>query len=334
MQDTSPLRLGILGAARIAIGGIIPAANRSRAVEIAAVATRGGKKADEIRRAAPGAEPLENYEELLETDDVEAVYIPLPNSLHAEWTLKALSAGKHVLCEKPFALNPEDAEKAVSEARGAGLALMEGFMYRFSPQTARLAELVSNGEIGAVRQAVAEFGHRLDDPADVRGVGSLGGGALGDVGCYCVSGLRLVFGSEPVGASARARFDEEGADREISGLLEFEEGFGMISCGLSSARRESLTITGTEGRATLLAPFRPDKSGGEILLTRDGETITETFEPGDPYRLELEEFAAAVRGGREPAAGPDEILGNARALGALLASARSGGSAQEIGRTR
>lgn len=331
MQDTSPLRLGILGAARIAIGGIIPAASRSREVEMVAVATRGGNGADKVRRAAPEAEILESYEALLESDIVEAVYIPLPNSLHAEWTLKALTAGKHVLCEKPFALNSAEAEEAISAAQRSSLALMEGFMYRFSPQTARLAEIVSNGEIGTVRQAVAEFGHRLDDPADVRGVGALGGGALGDVGCYCVSGLRLVFGSEPVGASARARFDGEGADREISGILEFEAGFGAVSCGLASARRESLTITGTEGRATLRAPFRPDKSGGEILLTRGDEIATETFEPGDPYRLELEELAAAVREGREPAIGPSEIRGNASALDALLSSARSGGSPQEVG---
>lgn len=330
MQDTSPLRLGILGAARIALGGIIPAASRSSETEVTAVASRGGKKADEIRRAAPEAEVLESYEALLASDAVDAVYIPLPNSLHAEWTLKALAAGKHVLCEKPFALDSEEAEASISAARGEGLALMEGFMYRFSPQTARLKELVSGGELGEVRQAVAEFGHRLDDPADVRGVGSLGGGALGDVGCYCVSGLRLVFGSEPVGASARARFDGEGADREISGILEFESGFGTLSCGLDSARRESLTISGTEGRATLPAPFRPDKGGGEILITRDGETTTETFGSGDPYRLELEELAAAVRERRDPAIGPGEIRANARALDALLSSARSGGEAREV----
>lgn len=330
MHDTSPLRLGILGAARIALGGIIPAADRSSEVEVAAVATRGGKKAGEIRRAAPGAEVLEGYEALLESDDVDAVYIPLPNSLHAEWTLRALAAGKHVLCEKPFALDSGEAEEAISAARDGGLALMEGFMYRFSPQTARLKELVRGGELGEVRQAVAEFGHRLDDPADVRGVGSLGGGALGDVGCYCASGLRLVFGSEPVGGSARARFDGEGADREISGVLEFESGFGTLACGLDSARRESLTITGTEGRATLPAPFRPDKAGGEISITRNGETTTETFEPGDPYRMELEELAAAVRERREPAIGPEEIRGNARALDALLSSARDGGSSRKV----
>jgi predicted dehydrogenase len=330
MQDATPLRLGILGAARIAINAIIPAAGRTRMVEVAAVATRDGGREDEVRRAAPDAKFIQGYEALLESDDVDAVYIPLPNSLHAEWTLRSLAAGKHVLCEKPFALTHREAKEAVSSARASGLALMEGFMYRFNPQTARLAEISSGGEIGTVRQAVAEFGHRIDDPTHVVGIGSLGGGALADVGCYCASGLRLVFGSEPVGASARARFDEDGADRESSGLLEFEQGLGVLSCGLSSASRESLTVTGTEGRATLRAPFRSDNSGGEILLTRGGETTTETFEPGDPYRLELEEFAAAVREGRDPAIGPDEILGNARAVEALLTSARSGGSSQEI----
>jgi predicted dehydrogenase len=330
MQDAPPLRLGILGAARIAINAILPAARRTRMVEVTAVATRDGGREDEVRRVAPEAEFFRGYEALLESDDVDAVYIPLPNSLHAEWTVKSLAAGKHVLCEKPFALTHREAEEAVSAARASGLALMEGFMYRFNPQTARLAEISSGGEIGVVRQAVAEFGHRIDDPTHVVGIGSLGGGALADLGCYCAGGLRLVFGSEPVGASARARFDEDGADRESSGLLEFDSGLGTLSCGLESARRESLTVTGTEGRATLRSPFRSDKSGGEILLTRNGETTTETFEPGDPYRLELEEFAAAVSEGREPATGPEEILGNARALEALLASARSGGSSQRI----
>lgn len=330
MQDATPLRLGILGAARIAINAIIPAASRTRMVEVAAVATRDGGREEEVHQAAPDAKFIQGYESLLQSDDVDAVYIPLPNSLHAEWTLKSLAAGKHVLCEKPFALTHREAREAVSAARDSGLALMEGFMYRFSPQTTRLAEISSGGEIGVVRQAVAEFGHRIEDPTHVVGIGSLGGGALADLGCYCAGGLRLVFGSEPTGASARAHFDEDGADREISGLLEFEQGLGVLSCGISSARRESLTVTGTEGRATLRAPFRSDKSGGEILLTRNGETTTETFEPGDPYRLELEEFATAVREGRDPATGPDEILGNARAVEALLVSARSGGSSQEI----
>lgn len=329
MQDDAPLRLGILGAARIALGAVAPAADRTASVQITAVASRGGKS-EEIRRAAPGAEVVDGYEALLERDDIDAVYIPLPNSLHAEWTLKALAAGKHVLCEKPFSLVSGEAEEAISAAERAGLTLMEGFMYRLHPQTRRLRELVAGGELGEVRQAVAEFGHRLDDPEDVRGVGPLGGGALGDVGCYCVSGLRLVFGSEPVGASARARFADDGADREVSGLLEFAGGLGTVSCGLDSARRESLTVTGTEGRATLQAPFRPDKSGGEILLTRGDETTTETFEQGDPYRRELDEFAAAIRERREPEAGPSEILGNARTLTALLESARSGGYAREV----
>lgn len=267
---------------------------------------------------------------MLESDSVDAVYIPLPNSLHAEWTLKSLASGKHVLCEKPFALSEREAREAVSAAQDSGLVLMEAFMYRLNPQTARLADIASGGEIGMVRQAVAEFGHRIEDPTHVVGIGSLGGGALADLGCYCASGLRLVFDAEPIRAFARARFDEDGADRESSGILEFEQGLGLLSCGLSSASRESLIVTGTEGRATLTAPFRPDRSGGEILLTRDGETTTETFEPGDPYRLELEEFAAAVREGRTPAVGPGEILGNTRTLEALLSSARSGGSSREL----
>jgi D-xylose 1-dehydrogenase (NADP+, D-xylono-1,5-lactone-forming) len=328
--QNEPLRLGILGAARIALGGIIPAAARTDAVEVAAVATRGSEKSRTVREAAPEAHLFEDYDSLLEDASIEAVYVPLPNSMHVEWTLRALAAGKHVLCEKPFSLDAGGAERAVEAAREAGLTLMEGFMFRLHPQTLRLKALISEGAVGEVRQAVAQFGHRLDDPADVRGVGSLGGGSLGDVGCYCVSALRLAFGAEPGRASAFARFDEEGADRELAGVLEFDAGFGVVSSSISSARRERLEIVGTEGTISLDTPFRADKSGGTMEVTRGGETSIETFESADPYRAELEEFAAAVREGRDPAVGPAEILGNARAIHALLSSARQGGRAQDL----
>ena len=324
------LRLGILGAARIALGGIIPAAERAEGVEVTAVATRGGEKGAAVRELLPGVEVFDDYVSLVQSDGIDAVYIPLPNSMHVEWTLGALEAGKHVLCEKPFSLDAAGARRAVDSAREKNLALMEGFMYRFHPQTARVAEILRSGAIGEVRQAVAEFGHRLDDPEDVRGLGSLGGGSLGDVGCYCVSGLRLAFGSEPTRATAFGRFDDEGADRDLGGVLKFEGGVGIISCSISSSRRERLEIVGTDGRITLRAPFRADKAGGEIEVCYGTDLTTEGFETGDPYGVELEEFARAVREGRDPAVGPDEILGNARAIDALLGSARSDGASRKV----
>jgi xylose dehydrogenase (NAD/NADP) len=326
----APLRLGVLGAARISLGGIIPAAARTDRIEVAAVGTRGGKKSREVREVAPGAEIFDDYDSLLESEDIEAVYVPLPNSMHVEWTLKAVEAGKHVLCEKPFSLEGEEAARAVDAAGRAGLTLMEGFMFRLHPQTLRLRELISEDAIGRVRQAIAEFGHRLEDSADVRVIGSLGGGSLGDVGCYCVSALRLAFGSEPDRASAFARFDEEGADRELAGVLEFDSGLGIVSSSISSARRERVEIVGEEGRIALDAPFRADKAGGGLEITHGGETSIETFEAADPYRAELDEFAAAIREGREPAVGPHEILGNARAIGVLLDSARRDGLARDL----
>ncbi len=329
-MQNSPLRLGILGLANIARKEIIPAAKETDTVEVTAVATRGGKKSGEIRDLAPEAGLFEDYDSLIESDEVDAVYIPLPNSMHVEWTSKALEAGKHVLCEKPFALEASKAEAAVEMAREAGLTLMEGFMFRLHPQTLRLREMIEEGAIGAVRQVVAQFGHRLDDPDDVRGLGSLGGGSLGDVGCYAISGVRLAFGGEPRRASAFARFDEDGADRELAGVLEFDGGVGIISCSISSARRERLEIIGADGRITLDAPFRADKAGGKMEITRSGETETESFEEGNPYLAELEEFAAAVREERDPAVGPDEILGNARSISALLTSARMGGRVQSL----
>ncbi len=150
------------------------------------------------------------------------------------------------------------------------------------------------------------------------------------MGCYCVSGLRLAFGVEPRGATAFGRFDKDRADRDLAGVLEFDEGLAFVSCSISSARRERLEIVGTDGRITLNAPFRPDKAGGEIEIVRGDEASTEHFGQSDPYRLELEEFAAAIREGRDPAVGPREILGNARAIEAILESARSGGNPQDV----
>ena len=326
----APLRLGILGVARIAVGAIIPAAEHTDAVEIAAVATRGGVKGAAVRELTPEARIFDDYDALLESPDVDAIYVPLPNSLHVEWTLKAIAAGKHVLCEKPFALDAAEAERAVEAARSANLTLMEGFMYRFHPQMRRLGELVRGGAIGEVRQVVAEFGHRVDDPQDVRIIGSLGGGSLGDVGCYCVSGVRLAFGLEPKRATAFARYAADGADEELAGVLEFDGGLGFVSCSTSSARRERLEIVGTDGRVTLHAPFRADKAGGTLEISRGVELDAEHFETGAPYLAELEEFAAAIREGREPALGPAEILGNARAINALLDSAREGGGGRSL----
>ena len=329
-MQNEPLRLGILGAARISLGAVIPAAGDTEAVEVTAVATRGGGKSDEVRKAAPGARIFEDYEALLEEDNVEAVYIPLPNSMHVDWTLKALEAGKHVLCEKPFSPDAAGARKAVKKAQAMDLKLAEGFMYRLHRQTLRLRELISDRAIGEVRQVIAEFGHRLDDPEDVRAVASLGGGSLGDVGCYCVSGVRLAFGGEPWRATASARFDESGADRELAGVLEFDGGLGLVSCSISSARRERMEVVGTDGRIVLDAPFRADKSGGGIEIIRGDERFMEDFDQDNPYLRELEDFALAVREDRETVVGPREIMGNARVLGALLESARRGGEPREV----
>jgi D-xylose 1-dehydrogenase (NADP+, D-xylono-1,5-lactone-forming) len=216
VQERS-LRLGILGAARIALGGVIPAATRTDAA--VAVATRGGKKAQEVREVAPQAQLFEDYASLLESADVDAIYIPLPNSMHVEWSLKALEAGEHVLCEKPLSQDAEEARKVVVAAGNRSLTLMEGFMYRLHPQTVCLGELLAQGAVGEVRRVIVESGHRIDDPEDVRIVDSLEGGSLGDVGCYCVSGVRLSFGSEPRRASAFTRFAKDGADEELAGVL-------------------------------------------------------------------------------------------------------------------
>ena len=318
------LRLGLLSTARIN-QAILDGAARTDRVEIAAVASRELSRAREYAHKHGIERAHGSYEELLADPEVDAVYIPLPNRLHHEWTLRALAAGKHVLCEKPYSRRPSDVEEAFDLAESSGLVLMEAFMYRHHPQMRRLAELISTGAVGRLRSIRAVFRFRLDDEANVRLRPELDGGALMDVGCYCVSGSRLLAG-EPVRVQAEQVLGSTGVDLAFHGTLRFaDDVVAQFDASFVAPRHQRLEAIGDEGSLVVEGPWRVDW-GGRILLQRDDEVEQIDVGPGDPFVLELENFADAVAGRSDPLLGKADALGQARTIDALFRAAEAGGS--------
>ena len=318
------LRLGLLSTARIN-RAILDATGVTDRVEVAAVASRDGARANEYAREYGIPRTHGSYEELFADSEVDAVYVPLPNRLHHEWTLRALAAGKHVLCEKPYSRRPSEVEEAFELAEGSGLVLMEAFMYRHHPQMRRVWELVSGGAVGRLRAIRAVFRFRLDDETNVRLQPELDGGALMDVGCYCVSGARLLAG-EPVRVQAEQVLGETGVDVAFHGTLRFlNEVVAQFDASFVAPRRQELEVIGAEGSLVVEAPWRVDW-GGRVLLRRDDEVEEIEVDPADSFVRELENFAGAVAGRAEPLLGRDDALGQARAIEALFRAAETGAS--------
>jgi D-xylose 1-dehydrogenase (NADP+, D-xylono-1,5-lactone-forming) len=310
------VRLGLLSTARIN-GAIIEAAGASDAVEVVAVASRSRLRAARYARRHGIARAHGSYDALLADPAVEAVYVSLPNGLHAEWTTRALEAGKHVLCEKPFSPRPDEVERCFDLAEERGLVLSEAFMWRHHPQAAKLAELVHGGAIGELRTITAVFSFVLDRRGDPRWEPALDGGALMDVGCYCVSAARLLAG-EPEQVTGEAVRAPSGVDVRFDGRLEFPGGVtAAFSCALDRPPESRLTAMGADGEITLADPWHGRDP--VIELRRDGAAERIDVERADSYRLELEDVAAAIRDGRPPRLGREDALGQARVLEALLA---------------
>jgi predicted dehydrogenase len=323
------LRWGILSTANIATEKVIPGIRRAARNEVVAIGSRDGETARRVadRLAIPRAH--DSYEALLEDQDVDAVYIPLPNHLHAEWTIAAARAGKHILCEKPLALTAADAERMIEAADGAGVHLMEAFMYRHHPSWVAVRELVASGRIGTMTAIQSWFGFYNDDRSNIRNVRDFGGGALYDVGCYCVNLSRMLFGGEPVRVEgALVRDGGDGVDVLTTGILEFETGIASFGCSIRSETDQRVHIYGTEGRISIGIPFNiPPDRPTEVYVTRGGdppvapaiETIT--FETKDPYAAEAERFAEAVLDGGPTPVPPQDAVANLRVIEQVFASA-------------
>ncbi|HEY2208349.1 MAG TPA: Gfo/Idh/MocA family oxidoreductase [Gaiellaceae bacterium] len=317
----SPVKWGIVSTADIN-RKVIPGAHASDRVDLVAVASREAARAEAYAREWEIPRAYGSYEDLLADPEIEAVYISLPNTLHVEWSIKALEAGKHVLCEKPFTRHPEEAEEAFDVAQREGRLLSEAFMYRHNPQTAKLVELVRDGAIGELRVIRSAFSYGLYDADNIRLRTDVEGGALMDVGCYTVSGSRLL-GGEPERVWGEAWYGPSGTDWVFAGILRFPENvIATFDCGTALPERDELEAIGSEGSLFLDDPWHCKVP---IIELRRGEEV-ELIElyPVDSYRLELENVSDAIRGEAELLLGREDALGQARALEALHRSATTG----------
>jgi xylose dehydrogenase (NAD/NADP) len=317
----APVKWGIISTADIN-RKVIPGAHASPKVELIAVASREQGRADEYARTWEIERAFGSYDALLADPDVEAVYISLPNTMHCEWSVKALEAGKHVLCEKPMSRHADEVAAAFDVAERTGLHLSEAFMYRHNPQTAKAKELVEQGAIGELRLVRSAFGYSLYDQDNIRLRTDVEGGALMDVGCYNVSGSRL-FGGEPVKAFGEAWFGPSGTDWVFAGTLRFPgDVIATFDCGTAMVERDELEAIGSEGSLFLDDPWHC--SAPTIELRKDGKVERIELEREDSYRLELENVSDAIRGEAELLLGRDDAIGQARTLEALHEAATSG----------
>jgi D-xylose 1-dehydrogenase (NADP+, D-xylono-1,5-lactone-forming) len=317
----SPVRWGILSTAHIN-RLVIPGAHESPKVELLGVASRELARAETYAAGWGIPRAYGSYEELLADPEVEAVYISLPNNLHTEWSIRAVEAGKHVLCEKPFSRRAEDVEAVFDAAERAGRIVSEAFMYRHNPQTARLSALVAEGAIGELRLVRAAFSFSLYDADNIRLRTDSEGGALMDVGCYCVSGSRLLAG-EPESVCGRSWVGPSGTDWVFAATMEFPGNvLAQFDCGTALPERDELEAIGSEGSIFLDDPWHCRNP--VIELRRGGEVERIELEPADSYRLELENVSDAIRGVGELLLGREDAVAQARVLAALHESAESG----------
>jgi xylose dehydrogenase (NAD/NADP) len=315
------VRWGFLSTAHINDRLLSGAADSDR-VDVIAVASRDAARAEAYARERGMERAYGTYEELLADPDVEAVYISLPNSLHVEWSIRALKAGKHVLCEKPLSRRAEDVERAFDAADRADRLLMEAFMYRHNPQTAKLVELVSGGAVGRLRLVRAAFGFPLADADNVRLNASLDGGGLMDVGCYCVSGIRLL-GGEPEEVYGEQVLSESGVDELFTGTMRLHgDVLAQFDAGLVVSERDELEAIGEEGSLFLDDPWHCERPVIELRTAEGVEEIA--VAPADSYGLELENMSDAIRGEAELLLGREDAVGQARAIEALYRSAADG----------
>lgn len=318
------LRWGILSTAKIGLTKVIPAMQRSDLGVVTALSSRSIDRAREAAKKAGIPKAYGTYEELLSDPDIDAVYNPLPNHLHVSWSLKALEAGKHVLCEKPIAMNAAEAE----QLRDAALAhpklkIMEAFMYRLHPQWVEAKELVQSGRIGKLQTIQSFFCYNNTDPANIRNIAEIGGGGLMDIGCYCISLSRFMFDAEPKRVLGTVERDPAlGTDILTSGILDFENGTGTFTCATQLHPYQRVNILGDAGRIEIEIPFNapPDKPTRLWLHDRTG-TNTVTFDVCDQYTIQADAFARAVLENTTVPTDLDDAVANMKVIDSILRSA-------------
>lgn len=334
-----PVGWGVLGAADIALRKVIPAMRTSKLSRVVAIASRQGDRAEQAAASLGIARAYGSYGDLLEDEAIEAVYIPLPNHLHAEWTLAAARAGKHVLCEKPLAMSVEQALAMIEGCRKAGVLLMEAFMYRLHPLWQEARRLVAEGMIGELRAVQSFFSYHNVDPANIRNVPEYGGGALMDIGCYPINVARMMFGGEPTAVVGRVVRDPVfGTDVLTSAVLEFGERHATFSCSTQLEDDQRVHLVGSRGRLLIEIPYNiPPDRPTRILRFWDGDPpvspLVEGYEipAADPYAIQADAFSEAVRRGGPVPTPPEDALGNLAVIASILEGAEAGVDLRPLG---
>ena len=318
------LRWGILGVAKIN-ERLIPAFALAANADLSAIASRDERRASQAAAAAGIPKAYGSYEALLNDSEIDAVYIPLPNHLHGEWTCKAADQGKHVLCEKPLAPTAAGARQIVDYCRRKGVRLMDGFMWPHHPRTQRIRQLLVSGEIGEVRLVNASFTFPLPlDPANIRLQAEMGGGSLLDVGCYPVFGIRWALGAEPARVLAAADF-QRGVDLSMSGILKFTDGrLGAFDCGFTTPFRSGMEIVGSKGIVRIPQMWLPPTNASFEIIRENQSVEVVTVRCDSQIARMLEDFASAVFEGRDAQPSPEEAVMTLKVLDALARAARNG----------
>jgi predicted dehydrogenase len=325
------VRWGVLGAANIAVKKVIPAMQASQWCEMVAIASRDAARARAAAEEAGLPKHYGSYEELLADPGVEAIYNPLPNHLHVPWSIRAAEAGKHVLCEKPIALNAAEARELLAARDRTGVKIGEAFMVRTHPQWLRTREIVREGGIGELRAVIGAFSYFNRDPKNIRNIAEWGGGALMDIGCYPIVTSRFVFGTEPLRVSALIERDPEmQIDRLTSALLEFPTGHALFTCSMQMVPHQRMQIIGTKGRIELEIPFNaPPDRPTRILVDSTGDLLgsgvrVEEFPICDQYGIQGDLFSRAILDGGEVPTPLEESVANMAVIDAVFRSAATG----------
>ncbi len=321
------IRWGVLSTARIGRMKVIPAMQKGKFTEISAIASRREESARETAKELEIPKAYGSYEVLLADPDIDAIYIPVPNHLHVEWTLKCLAAGKHVLCEKPIGLDAKAAERLLTASKKyPHLKVMEAFMYRFHPQWQKAKSLVEEGTIGQLRTIHTIFSYFNNDPENVRNQADIGGGALLDVGCYGISLARFIFGEEPLRVSGAIDFDPAlKVDRLASAVLAFENGTSTFTCATQMFRQQHVDIIGENGRIEIPIPFNaPPDAPTQIIHHFDNHYREYAFDICDQYTIQGDMFSKAILENTEVPTPLSDAVANMTVIDAVFESARRG----------
>jgi predicted dehydrogenase len=322
---------GVLSTALIGREKVIPAMQRGAVSRVTAIASRDAATAEKTAQALGIPHAYGSYEALLADPDIQAIYNPLPNHLHVPWTIRALEAGKHVLCEKPIALDAAEARTLLAARDRSGLIVAEAFMVRYTPWWQRVRALVRDGRLGEVHAIQTAFTYFLDDPGNIRNMPGIGGGGLMDIGCYAIATARYIFEAEPLRvAGVIARDPAMGTDRLTSAILEFPEGHLTFTCSTQLAPHQRVTVMGTKARVEVLIPFNAPPDAPCRITIDDGAAldgsgaVAEDFAVADQYTLQGDAVSRAILG-EAPLEFPlEDAVANMRAIDAVFRAAETG----------